>query len=615
MIRAIPLLAISCLAAFGFCQETHSGATRSAAELQQYLLLGDHSSDPNSFRAALNELSRIADPEDQGLEMIMRGHQCSMLLHTRPRQTISFVEQQLALANDLSEHYLAMLYACRAMAEFLLGDQPSAFEWKLRSIAAAQQDTDPTLSYLLQLSLANLYNSSGQPRRALEPLLRVLPHFESLASNTWHARALNETAVSFLQLGLGSQAEEYLTRALSYPLPDFIAQEIRLTYAHYLSDAGLVNESLSLLDEIQASMSQLLPTPLLSIRLLRLANQNRLQQVEAASQELASIERLLASPIFSEHAASESLRLRLAIESAVLALNQGQYHLAIEKLEALLSFEPPQGSVTAIRHFLSQGYQAMGNFQQALEQQQLLMQEQQRIQTDVNLLQLASMQSLLINQAQEQENQRLRLQQELQQAQIEQLERTRYWQLISLILAFSTIGALMAFAGLQWLQRRKLRALAMMDELTGLSNRRAIMAQAEQFLKQAQPFALIIIDIDHFKLFNDCYGHQMGDQVLQQVANQLSQALRKPDALGRTGGEEFMLLLPEVNPKQSFDLAERLRLQIREIELPTGVEHPLSISLGIANWQQEASITELIARADKALYIAKNAGRNQSCLG
>ena len=164
--------------------------------------------------------------------------------------------------------------------------------------------------------------------------------------------------------------------------------------------------------------------------------------------------------------------------------------------------------------------------------------------------------------------------------------------------------------------RRQLVKLASQDGLTGLPNRRCVAEAATAALQAAaathRPLALAIIDMDHFKYINDRCGHATGDHVLKEFARASHEALRDGDMLGRWGGEEFLLVMPDSTLEVALATLERLRTRVFGIRLPaSGVGLRVSLSAGLA--AVDASVTsldELIARADGALYAAKNDGRD-----
>jgi two-component system cell cycle response regulator len=164
----------------------------------------------------------------------------------------------------------------------------------------------------------------------------------------------------------------------------------------------------------------------------------------------------------------------------------------------------------------------------------------------------------------------------------------------------------------------KTQNLAITDELTGLLNRRQLLTLAEveyeRVRRYHRPLSAVMIDIDHFKQINDTYGHPVGDATLIALAKCCRANLRATDILGRYGGEEFLILLPETQHDKALEAAERIRKQVEVMEL-AAAKRPVkvTISAGVATLDLEApvSLEELIKNADDALYGAKAAGRNR----
>jgi diguanylate cyclase (GGDEF)-like protein len=168
------------------------------------------------------------------------------------------------------------------------------------------------------------------------------------------------------------------------------------------------------------------------------------------------------------------------------------------------------------------------------------------------------------------------------------------------------------------LLREKLREQAMRDQLTGLYNRHYVEEWFGLELRRAQrhgrPLAALILDIDHFKRFNDTFGHEAGDLVLREVASVLRQFARESDVASRYGGEEFLVLLPECSFDDARCKAEQLRGEVAKLELRYGNKPlgPVTVSLGVAAFPDHAKESEALLRcADEALYMAKQTGRNR----
>ncbi|MDX1558547.1 MAG: sensor domain-containing diguanylate cyclase [Marinobacter sp.] len=163
----------------------------------------------------------------------------------------------------------------------------------------------------------------------------------------------------------------------------------------------------------------------------------------------------------------------------------------------------------------------------------------------------------------------------------------------------------------------ELEEMATRDPLTGLFNRREMSRVLEEELERARryqrPMAVLWVDFDHFKDVNDTFGHAAGDSVLRSVSRLLLGSVRSVDAIGRFGGEEFVIVLPEMDLEEAQDTAERLRRKVAEKPQPlgNGQEVPLTISVGIAVYPDHGqTASTLCAAADKAMYLAKQRGRN-----
>jgi len=161
--------------------------------------------------------------------------------------------------------------------------------------------------------------------------------------------------------------------------------------------------------------------------------------------------------------------------------------------------------------------------------------------------------------------------------------------------------------------------MAVRDSLTGLNNRRYFDSHVETMFNKAsiggKPFALIIIDIDHFKQVNDTYGHPVGDEVLRLFSERLVKSVRSKDLASRFGGEEFVIAMPDTDGELAMVVAERMRREIAEHPMVCEngtLQIPVTLSAGIAALSSpDDSVAAMLERADKALYEAKRAGRNR----
>ena len=187
------------------------------------------------------------------------------------------------------------------------------------------------------------------------------------------------------------------------------------------------------------------------------------------------------------------------------------------------------------------------------------------------------------------------------------------------------IGAVETFSDntSQLLARRKneqLQKTVFIDTLTGIGNRRHIemrlQSELMMYRESSDPFGLLFVDIDHFKLVNDTYGHKMGDKVIRMVANTLRHNLRAIDAIGRWGGEEFLILLNNINRDDLETVANKLHFLITQSRLDNHqISLSVTVSLGATLVTKEDTTETIIDRVDKLMYKSKNAGRNCLTIG
>jgi diguanylate cyclase (GGDEF)-like protein/PAS domain S-box-containing protein len=158
---------------------------------------------------------------------------------------------------------------------------------------------------------------------------------------------------------------------------------------------------------------------------------------------------------------------------------------------------------------------------------------------------------------------------------------------------------------------QKLEQMARTDELTGLCNRRrgnqVLQREIDRARRSAEPFSLILLDIDHFKHVNDRFGHEAGDRILVEVAELLRARIRRTDVAARWGGEEFALILPGTDRAAGREVAEELLARMADIRTPDG--RGISASFGVVDYRQDDSVSGMVRRADRLMYRAKHAGR------
>jgi diguanylate cyclase (GGDEF)-like protein len=163
----------------------------------------------------------------------------------------------------------------------------------------------------------------------------------------------------------------------------------------------------------------------------------------------------------------------------------------------------------------------------------------------------------------------------------------------------------------------KLQKLAITDGLTKLHNSRSFYSQLEvevdRFNRYKHPLSLLLLDIDHFKHYNDNFGHLEGDKVLVKISQMIRSCLRKLDTAYRYGGEEFTVILPETSCEEAVLVAERIRKTVKNLnfEPENGKKLSITISIGVTQYEAEEQLSTFIQRADRAMYLSKQHGRNR----
>ena len=215
----------------------------------------------------------------------------------------------------------------------------------------------------------------------------------------------------------------------------------------------------------------------------------------------------------------------------------------------------------------------------------------------------------------EQENRTLARENALRTTALREAQRSRKLQIaVSILTALLAVAMALLFWR-QVVNTRRMRAMAMTDELTRLPNRRHILVVAEiafdKAKREGRPAAVIVLDIDHFKRINDTWGHAAGDAVLRNVARTCRTELRPGDQIGRIGGEEFLVVLDSATAQQAREIAERLRLAVERLDL-SAIAPDLRVTISLGVWAaSEYDSTAAIATADSMLYRAKEGGRNR----
>ncbi|MGY3904471.1 diguanylate cyclase [Aeromonas lusitana] len=587
-------------------------------ELQQ---LEDETPPLREFRERVAALA--AHGEDYSVEA--QGRIARLQCWARPserdddyQETVRLADEALAKARARKDRITESgMLACRAFHQQLLGNMD-----------AARQDYDDALTLARRLGdsrqradilslRGEMYSYQGEMAEGLMELMDAHQRYEDLGLESKGREVLAKIANAYRRMGLYERAEGYF-QELEYDYRKLGDKEhlvdIHSQQGLLYTEMGEYDRALPLMAEAEIYYLTQQQEGMLAWSRVEMAtvllNQGKTEQAMAKLEQASSLLHrgkgtdsvtrghwyiVMATTLDAMGKSAEALRY-LDQAEPIFAKEQNLRFLAwVHEVRARVLER--QGRIKEALGNLKQYVKTKQALEQMLREQRSL---QMRFEFDLARKEL--------------ENQTLRSQQQLQAEKLKQLQERRYWQYLVVTLLILVMGILVIH---QRGRTRKMHRLAMTDELTGIHNRRQIQAKGRKWFNEAReggkPLCVLLLDIDHFKKVNDTLGHHVGDLVLTAVAQCIEDQLRSLDRVGRNGGEEFLVLLPDTRLDEAAEVAERIRQQVSLLNIE-GVpeEHPIRISIGCAEYRPEDdNLGELVRRADEAMYQAKLAGRNR----
>jgi len=568
-------------------------------------------------RLALEALGKLDGAPDADLEVRVRAVLCDVMIES----DAAAAERQLTAGRAVLKHATdpaleAGLLNCDGELRSTAGDSDAALRLFERAITLAERGNHPEAAAEALLRRGELRGRNGDLVNAMGDLRRALILFDSAGKPLGAGDALNSIANLYARLGDDDEAASAYESLLRRMNPDTSARD----YAVIVHNLGRVHEHAGAWADARREYD-------LALELSRRAGNTRI--VGYALRGLAAVRLAANQPAAAldllDDAAS---RLRTTPDrwlEAQILLQRGLTLQALHRLpEALTALEGasaeleksgalfPQASAREAQALV---HAELGHWQTAYEQEVRFKALSDRIyksQIDQRfLIQKVEHDTA----AREHENTLLLRERAAIEKSLQQERRANRFKLVAIVLTAVLAGVL----GTILLKLRgstaRMRDLAMTDELTGLPNRRAVLSRLDRLLAKPsdKPCSVLIADLDHFKLINDGYGHLAGDEILKAMAGVLRDTLREPMAVGRLGGEEFLVVLPETGLQAAHQVAERLRLRVAGLDTsPWCADHRLTVSVGVAVGTPGLSRAgDLLGEADTALYSAKSAGRNR----
>lgn len=577
------------------------------------------------YKTALTELQNALPAGDTERSQMFDRLKCALGYYDQPEAGLSYSNEKMAAARARGDsEALADYYVCRYYLFSLLGRSAEA-EQQARLSYQAASDSENPLSLAISLSLlGNIDSYRGNYADAMQHYVTAYQLQRGLGYKPYISDLVLSIAATYRRMGLYRDALDYIEQAeLEFSSPDEAFRNALIMHekAYSYAELGDYQQALSLFEQsitVYKQLDEPLWQSYSKVNLVWIYNllkryDEALRLASEAEQELSQLSGVDLSALNTYKGLlalyrAQSLTATARASQALPYLHEAESYLNIEaNPRYLLLLYRAKARAFAANNDNDTAYQWLSRYVELDQQQQQQAREQQ-----------SQLLKIQFDSARQQErNQQLAAEKQLVQQHVASLQLAQRWQYAALSLIALLLLILFSFAVSLKRRNRKLHRLAMTDELTGIANRRRIMMQAEQervkALDTSKPLSFLILDLDHFKQVNDKYGHDVGDTVLQQMSLTVSSMLREQDHFGRTGGEEFLIVLPDTDSEAAFTIAERLRRAISDISFAdTPGKMRVTCSIGLSQFRPDEPLNISLSRADDALYQAKAAGRDQT---
>jgi diguanylate cyclase (GGDEF)-like protein len=572
--------------------------------------------DPEAARrdteAALAMLVRQPDVD---LEVRARTQLCDHLSERDRPAAEREIERARALLPQVKRRGLeAGVLNCQGLILETVGDNTQAREYYEQAVRVATETADNEMLGAALFSRGYLLGLQGQYSAALVDLKRAQSVYEELELPHHALTALNGIAIMYSRMGDYAQASDMYARALKAQRDAGMRREQGVT----LHNLGRAHESMQQWDAALKAFEESLEIS----RELKYARGEAyaLSGIAAvangkgdAQGALATLERAAALQRETPDARLNA-RIQLARGIALHQLRRlPQSAAALQQAVEIFLHADSRSELRATYAELASVQSEMGNWREAYNNLSLAQQSAERLFRNQIDERFATLRVEFDTAAKEKENVLLLRENEANQEALEQGRRARRLQAAVIALTVVLVALLATLAVHQWRTTRRMHALAMTDELTGVPNRRAVIGRLEPLLAQpSETCAMLIIDIDHFKSINDQHGHPEGDEALKLVARQLCADVQEPSFIGRLGGEEFVVVIPGADVDEARRIAERFRERVMTLDTRRWFENRrITVSIGLTVAKSAGDTpSSMLQRADAALYEAKRAGRN-----
>jgi diguanylate cyclase (GGDEF)-like protein len=540
---------------------------------------------------------------------------------TYPKKALSETEAALILLDADQQPWLyhsvkvieAMAYDSDGQSALGLPGVNAAIAW-----AQKKQLDKLTLQALfargmLQISLADYVSALSDLQQAYElasndPHSLSKAHVAAMIAQVYEYRSENEMAIPFFTEAVAAHRQHDAQFDLSVSL--YGLGKANANLGRNIEGARQLEESLAIAKQVGDEQG-------VAYALKELAS------IDIRNKQFAQAEEkiLQASLIFTQ-AENQQMLFNLRMALVDLSIKDGQLSKAkryLEQAEVQLDRQTMPVHSISFDEMAAKLNALQGQFQPAYHQLAQAFTSHRKYQSEASTQQLHQLRARFELQYSQQENQVLAQQNAIVTLQLAQQKSQNIQLLLLSIFAFVACVLLGVLVLRNKKHKQRLERLATTDELTGLCNRRHILAMLEHQMMQAsryqQSLTIAMLDLDWFKQINDAYGHHIGDKVLVSFAQTCKHTLRESDQLGRIGGEEFLLLLHHTSATDAQTLLEKLQKKVADIGPQLAIATPaITFTAGVVAYQHDDNMEDLLQLADLALYRGKKNGRNQIVL-
>ncbi|HEV2538078.1 MAG TPA: diguanylate cyclase [Frateuria sp.] len=567
----------------------------------------------------LEQVKGLVPPGDARRELRYRYLFCILGMDASPAEGIAYAERGLADARRIGYAEAEInFHFCRGSNQEALTTSRDALVDYDAGIALARSHENTRLVADGLTWRGSVQSLLGEHALALVDFLEAQKFYATSGAPIESEQNLFNIAVAYRRLGESAQAREYLDKLLAlgeqrHDRAQQLAAHMQLGFldsevGEQASAESHLHKALALARAVDNRSQEA------GIHLGLAQVDNQQGRYAQALDELA-----LAQPGFARMG-DRSNRDMILLQTAKAHAGLGQHDQAIAEYAQAETLLQQSGNLRYLAELLdarARSYQALNRLQPEVTDLRRLVKVREALDRKAHSDNATLMNYQFQTAQRDQENRRLAADRALKEQQLQSLEHVRHWQRVALMLGGVLILMLLWLAARQFRRSRKLHRLAMTDPLTGIANRRHIEELARRALNdaraQGESLCVLVVDVDHFKAVNDAFGHAVGDQVLVRIAQACRQVLRRFDMLGRMGGEEFLIVLPDTSLEVALQMAERLRRKLESLSLANlAPSLKVTASVGAAEADHESDdLSELIRRADTAMYRAKDAGRNR----